>query len=207
MEVIIGHPDWFTETIFCSHLVAKSGTSGWGFFTPAQRFLWGWLGRPLALRPGWMDLNISKSGWPTDLARWGWDGRPPRTWDFQFLKSWASLVTQRLKHLPAMPETWVQSLGREDSLEKEMQHTPVFLPWESHGQRSLVGYSPRGRRVRHDTERLHFHFQVLDRVWEPLVARTTRVWNRGADLLLHGDHFLGRFHVQLDDLAYRRDYD
>ena len=74
-----------------------------------------------------------------------------------------------------MPETWVQSLGREDSLEKEMQHTPVFLPGESHGQRSLVGYSPRGRRVRHDTERLRFHFQVLDRVWEPLVARTTRV--------------------------------
>ena len=32
----------------------------------------------------------------------------------------ASLVAQRLKHLPAMQETWVQSLGREDPLEKEM---------------------------------------------------------------------------------------
>ena len=32
----------------------------------------------------------------------------------------ASLVAQRLKHLPAMRETWVQSLGREESLEKEM---------------------------------------------------------------------------------------
>ena len=31
----------------------------------------------------------------------------------------ASLVAQRLKHLPAMPETQVRSLGREDSLEKE----------------------------------------------------------------------------------------
>ena len=30
-----------------------------------------------------------------------------------------------------------------------MQPTPVFLPGESHGQRSLVGYSPLGRRVRH----------------------------------------------------------
>ena len=30
------------------------------------------------------------------------------------------------------------------------QPTPVFLPGESHGQRSLVGYSPWGRRVRHD---------------------------------------------------------
>ena len=28
--------------------------------------------------------------------------------------------------------------------------TPVFLPGESHGQRSLVGYSPQGRRVGHD---------------------------------------------------------
>ena len=32
----------------------------------------------------------------------------------------ASLVAQRLKHLPAMWETWVLSLGREDPLEKEM---------------------------------------------------------------------------------------
>ena len=60
----------------------------------------------------------------------------------------ASLVAQRLKHLPAMQETWVQSLGQEDSLEKEMkwQPTPVFLPGESHGRRSLAGYSPRGRQ-------------------------------------------------------------
>ena len=35
----------------------------------------------------------------------------------------------------------VQSLGWEDPLEKGMQPTPVFLPGESHGQRSLVGYS------------------------------------------------------------------
>ena len=31
----------------------------------------------------------------------------------------ASLVAQRLKHLPPMQETWVRSLGREDPLEKE----------------------------------------------------------------------------------------
>ena len=44
-----------------------------------------------------------------------------------------------------MRETWVQSLGQEDSLGKETakwQPTPVFLPEEFHGQRSLVGYSP-----------------------------------------------------------------
>ena len=57
--------------------------------------------------------------------------------------SWASLVAQMVKNLPAMWKTWVQSLDREDPLEKrEWQPTPVFLPGESHGQRSPVGYSP-----------------------------------------------------------------
>ena len=41
-----------------------------------------------------------------------------------------------------MQETWVRSLGWEDPLEKEWQPTPVLLPGESHGQKSLVGYSP-----------------------------------------------------------------
>ena len=50
-----------------------------------------------------------------------------------------------VKNLPAMQETWVQSLGRENPLEKGMAPTLVFLPGESHGQRSLVGYSPGGR--------------------------------------------------------------
>ena len=35
-------------------------------------------------------------------------------------------------------------------MEKEMASTPAFVPGESHGQRSLVGYSPRGSKVRHD---------------------------------------------------------
>ena len=41
-------------------------------------------------------------------------------------------------------ETRVQSLGQEDPLEKGMATTPAFLPEKSHGQRSLVGYSPWG---------------------------------------------------------------
>ena len=36
----------------------------------------------------------------------------------------------------------VLSLGQEDPLEKGMATTPVFLPGEFHGQRSLAGYSP-----------------------------------------------------------------
>ena len=57
--------------------------------------------------------------------------------------SWASLVAQTVKNLPAMWEPWVQSLGREDPLKKEMVTYSVFLPGESHGWRgSLVGLQP-----------------------------------------------------------------
>ena len=41
---------------------------------------------------------------------------------------------------------------------RKWQSTPVLLPGKSHGQRSLVGYSPRGHNESDTTERLHFHF-------------------------------------------------
>ena len=44
--------------------------------------------------------------------------------------------------LPAMQETLVRSLVLEDPLRKEWQPTPVFLPGEFHGQRSMGDYSP-----------------------------------------------------------------
>ena len=58
-----------------------------------------------------------------------------------------------VKTPPAVQETWVQSLGREDPLEKEWLPTPVFLPGKSHGQRSLAGYSPWGHKGSDMTER------------------------------------------------------
>ena len=54
---------------------------------------------------------------------------------------WASLVAQRVKILPAMWETPVQSLSRE---RREGLPTLVFLPGDFHGQRSLEGYTPWG---------------------------------------------------------------
>ena len=47
--------------------------------------------------------------------------------------SWASLVAQLVKNLPAMQETWVQSLGQEDPLEKGKAPTPVCWPGEFPG--------------------------------------------------------------------------
>ena len=52
----------------------------------------------------------------------------------------ASLLAETVKNPRAMQETWVWSLGQEDPLEEEI------LPGESHGQRSLVGYSPWGHK-------------------------------------------------------------
>ena len=57
-----------------------------------------------------------------------------------------------VKNPPAKQETWVQSLGWEDSLEEGMaSHSSILARGESHEQRSLVGYSPwTRRRVRHN---------------------------------------------------------
>ena len=67
----------------------------------------------------------------------------------------ASLLAQRLKHLPGMRETRVRSLGREDPWRRKWQPIPVLLPGESHGRRSLIGYSPWGLKESDTTERLH----------------------------------------------------
>ena len=44
---------------------------------------------------------------------------------------WAFLVAQRVERLPAMRETQVRSLGREDLLEEEMATHPSILAWEN----------------------------------------------------------------------------
>ena len=74
----------------------------------------------------------------------------------------ALMVAQTVKHLSTMRETRVRSLGQEDPLEKEMAIHSVFLPGESQGQKSLVGYSPRGRKESDTTEQLHLHLSKVN---------------------------------------------
>ena len=63
----------------------------------------------------------------------------------------ASLVAQRLKPLPAMWETWVQSLGQEDPLEKEMATHSSILGWETPWTGESGGLQPMVlQKVRHD---------------------------------------------------------
>ena len=51
----------------------------------------------------------------------------------------------------------IPGLGRSPG-EGNGNPLPAFLPGKSHGERSLVGYSPWGRKESDMTERLHFHF-------------------------------------------------
>ena len=107
----------------------------------------------------------------------------------------ASLATQTAHAPLAVQETQVQSLGREDPLEKgmvahssvlavflqfrrprfnpwggkipwrrEWLPTPAFLPGEPHGQRSLVGYSPWGRKESGTTEATFFFHWIHERM-------------------------------------------
>ena len=67
------------------------------------------------------------------------------------LTIWTSLVAQTVKHLPKVWETWVQSLGQEDPLEKDMAaHSSTLawkIPWtEEPGRLQSMG----SQRVGHD---------------------------------------------------------
>ena len=67
---------------------------------------------------------------------------------------WTSLVAQMVHSLPAMQGTRIQSLGREDLLEKGMATHSSILPGEFNGQRSLVDYSPWSHKESDMTERV-----------------------------------------------------
>ena len=63
-----------------------------------------------------------------------------------------SMMTQMVKNLPAIQETRVRALGLQDPLEREWLPTPVFLPGEFYGQRSLMDYCPCGCKQSNKTE-------------------------------------------------------
>ena len=64
---------------------------------------------------------------------------------------WASLVAQMVKNLPAIWETWVQSLGGEDTLEEAMATYSSILPWRIPWTKEPDRLPSMGsQRVRHD---------------------------------------------------------
>ena len=59
-----------------------------------------------------------------------------------------------VKNPPGVQESQIQSLGREDPWRREWIPTPVFLPGQFHGQRSLAGYSQWGCKESDKTDQL-----------------------------------------------------
>ena len=59
------------------------------------------------------------------------------------------------KNTPAMQKTQVQSWDWEDPWSRKWQPTPVFFLGKSHGQRSLVGFTPWGHKESDETEQLN----------------------------------------------------
>ena len=60
-----------------------------------------------------------------------------------------------------LKETWIDPRVGEIPWRRKRQHTPVFLPGESHGKKSLVGYSPKGHKESDTTEQLSIHTHTL----------------------------------------------
>ena len=65
-------------------------------------------------------------------------------------------MAQRVKRLPAMQETWVQSLSQEDPLEKEMATHSSTHAWKIPQMEKPGGLQSMGRKELDTTERLHF---------------------------------------------------
>ena len=110
---------------------------------------------PLPFTWGFCDSSVGKESACNagDLGLIPGSGRSPgEKVGYPLQYSWASLVAQLVKNLPAMQETWVQSLGREDPWRRERLPTPVFRPGEFHGL-----YSPWGLKELDTTERLSLH--------------------------------------------------
>ena len=83
---------------------------------------------------------------------------------------WAFLVAQMLKRLPAMQETWVQSLGREDPLEEEMATHSSILAWKIPWAGEPGGLQSMGS---HTTDQLHFSLVYQSRNWHRIYTRNT----------------------------------
>ena len=76
----------------------------------------------------------------------------------------SSKVTQMVKNLPAMQETWVQFLGLEIPWRRDWLPTPVFFLGEFPGQRSLVDSNPWDHKESDTTERLNILKSLTSKV-------------------------------------------
>ena len=89
--------------------------------------------------------------------------------------TWAFYYCSRFRRLSRKDsacqwEMRVQSPGREDPLEREMAAHSSILAWESHGQRSLKGYSPQGHKESDVTQWLNMPAHTHARIQRILLS-------------------------------------
>ena len=145
---------WETFSVFIVLLLSLL------FFLPDSSFI-----SSLFWRRGFPDSSVDKestcNAWHPSLIPGS--GRSPGEGIGSPLQySCTSLVAQLGKNLPAMQETWVQSLGWEDPLEKGKATHSSILAW---GIQSMVL-----QRVRHN---FHFHPSILNFHWQSYFVFTT----------------------------------
>ena len=93
--------------------------------------------------------SACNAGGPCSIP--GSGSSPEKGIGYPLLYSWASLVDQTVKNLPAMQVTWVQSLGGEDPLEEGMTTHSSFLTWRIPWTEELRGLQSVGsQRVGQD---------------------------------------------------------
>ena len=109
----------------------------------------------------WLKLNLLSSGFSLYSWKWLQEG------------ILASLMDQWVKNLPAMQETQVLSLGQEDPLEKEKQHTPVFFPVRPHRLQSM------------ESERIGHNWAHKHSIWD--------IRGREEDNRQENSHFIDKF--------------
>ena len=143
-------------------VLLESGAQPWtshcggnGSFRPLLR----WTGRAM-----WLTHGLSRILWRHRIDKKSRCSL--HYFSFQiyfFINDWASLVSQMVKNLPEMQETWVQSLGQEDPLEEGMATHSSVLAWRIPIDRGTWQASPWGLRVRHDwvTNTSTFKFLIL----------------------------------------------
>ena len=100
------------------------------------------------------------------------------------IESWAFLVAQLIKNSPAMQETWVQSLGWEDPLEKGKTTHSSILSWRIPWNVQSVG----SKRVRYDKATFTFIQIATERVLQSNLTRSMCVHRKNRTLLRNSKH-------------------
>ena len=134
--------------------------------TRVQSLGWDLLEKEMASHSSF--LPGKSHGWRNPVGNSPWCRRELDTTEglhFTIGFAGASLVALMVKNLPTMWETWLDSWVKKIPWRKKWLPTPLFLPGEFHGQRSLVGYSPWGRKESDRSEWLTLSFSSLPRLY------------------------------------------